>query len=84
MLPSSLMMAGARTNPEPYPRNLDPEPERRPPCSECGELIAAGTGRYNVGKNRYHVECYDVTRHMMLTSPAPLLIGQPSIFSSWT
>ena len=66
------MREGARANPELYPRNLDPEPERQQPCSECGELIAAGTGRYNVGENRYHVECYDVTRHMMLTSPSTL------------
>ena len=53
---------------EAHPRYLDPQSERQQPCSECGELIAAGSGRYNVGMKRYHVECYDVTRHMGLTS----------------
>jgi hypothetical protein len=39
--------------------------QQPPPCSECGESIALGIGRFNVGRKRYHVECYDPTRHMV-------------------
>ena len=52
------------------PRDLDPEFERQQ-CSECGELIAAGMGRYNVGTKRYHVECYDAARHMVDPQAVP-------------
>jgi len=38
-------------------------------CSACGKFIAAGTGRFNVGKKRYHVECFDATRHLTETPP---------------
>jgi hypothetical protein len=66
-----LMNQGGAINAELHPRNLDPEPECQQPCSECGELIAAGMGRYNVGEKRYHVECYDPTRHTMRPLSAP-------------
>src|SRR5262245_17354592 len=59
------MTEGGAINAEIHPHNLDPESERQQPCSECGELIAVGMGRYNVGEKRYHVECYDATRHMI-------------------
>jgi hypothetical protein len=41
----------------------------REECSECGEAIAPGAGRFKIGMKRYHVECYDATRHMGLAAP---------------
>jgi hypothetical protein len=45
-------------------QELDP-----PRCSECGKPIAAGVLRANVRAERYHVECYDETRHRTPLSP---------------
>ena len=63
---------GRKPEREQGPSEQESAPERRDslrPCSACGKPIAAGAGRFNVGKKRYHVECYDPTRH--LTPPAP-------------
>ena len=44
-------------------------------CAECGETVEAGSGRYNVGSRRYHVDCYDPGRHLELPSVATLSEG---------
>jgi hypothetical protein len=43
-------------------------------CTECGRTIDDGTGRFNLGSRRYHVECYDVRRHFY----PPQLIPTPT------
>jgi hypothetical protein len=39
-------------------------------CTECGRTIDGGTGRFNLGSRKYHVECYDVSRHLVLPAAA--------------
>jgi hypothetical protein len=39
------------------------------PCTACGQPIAGGSGRFNVGPKRYHVDCFDPTRHMTPIPP---------------
>jgi hypothetical protein len=33
-------------------------------CTECGNPIERGVGRFNVGDRRYHADCYDPTQHL--------------------